>query len=85
MKDKFTLFRAPELNPYHQMVQSAGVVEYTDCISTEGRDFLNEFRGYNLKQSDDEAPCNAGALKKTEYPYIAIPLSFTLARSSITL
>ena len=38
------------------MAQSAGDVEYTDCISTEGYDSLNDYSGYDTKQSDGEAP-----------------------------
>ena len=36
------------------MAQSAGVAEYTDCISSE--DSQNECPGYDTKQSGDEAP-----------------------------
>ena len=34
----------------------AGVVEYTDCFSVEGKYPLNESPGYDTKQSDGEAP-----------------------------
>ena len=37
-------------------VQSAGTVEYTDCISAEGQDTSNEFPVYDTKQSDGEVP-----------------------------
>ena len=39
-------------------VQSAGAVEYTNYISAEGQDIptLNECPGYDIKQSDGEAP-----------------------------
>ena len=37
------------------MAQLAGAVEYTNCISAEGYDSLNESSGYNTKQSDSEA------------------------------
>ena len=40
------------------MAQSAGVVEYTDCISAEGYDFPNECPTYHSKQSDGEVPVN---------------------------
>ena len=36
-----------------------GAVKYADCISAEGQDppsTLNEYPGYNAKQSDGEAP-----------------------------
>ena len=33
-----------------------GAVEYTDCISAERQDPLNECPGYDTKQSDGEAP-----------------------------
>ena len=36
--------------------QSAGTVEYTDCISAERYDSLNECPRYDIKQSDVEAP-----------------------------
>ena len=38
------------------LVQSAGVAEYTDCISAEGKDFPDECPAYDTKQSDGEAP-----------------------------
>ena len=38
------------------MAQSAGFVEYTDCVSREDQDFHHECPGYDTKQSDDEAP-----------------------------
>ena len=36
------------------MSQSAGVAEYTDCISAEDYDFPNDCPGYDTKQSDGE-------------------------------
>ena len=39
-----------------ELAQLAGAVEYTDCISAEGCNFPNEFLGYDIKQSDGEAP-----------------------------
>ena len=36
--------------------QLAGAVEYTNCISAEGKDSPNKFPGYDTKQSDVEAP-----------------------------
>ena len=38
------------------MAQLVGVVEYTDCFSTEGWDSFNEFPEYDTKQSDGEVP-----------------------------
>ena len=38
------------------MAQSAGAVEYTDCISAEGYDSPDVCRGYNTNQSDGEVP-----------------------------
>ena len=35
---------------------SARAVEYIDCISAKGRDFLTECLEYDTKQSDGEAP-----------------------------
>ena len=37
------------------MAQSAGAIEYTDCILAEGKDSPNECPGYGTKQSDGEA------------------------------
>ena len=36
--------------------QSAEAVEYTNCISAEGKDSPNECPGYSIKQSNREAP-----------------------------
>ena len=36
--------------------RSAGVVEYTDCFSVEGKDPSNKCSGYDTKQSDGEVP-----------------------------
>ena len=38
------------------MSQSAGAVEYTDCISAKWLNSPNECPRYDTKQSDDEAP-----------------------------
>ena len=38
------------------IAQSAGAVEYIDCISAEGYDIPKECPGYNTKQSHGEAP-----------------------------
>ena len=35
--------------------QLAGAVEYTDCISAEGKYSSNEYPGYDMKQYDGEA------------------------------
>ena len=43
-------------NPGRLIAQSAGAVEYTDCISVEGQDSPNECSGYGTKQSDEEVP-----------------------------
>ena len=37
------------------IVQFAGAVEYTNCISTEGYDSPNKCSGSDTKQSDCEA------------------------------
>ena len=37
------------------LAQSAGTVEYTDCISAEAWDSSSECPGYDTKQSDGEA------------------------------
>ena len=39
-----------------KMVQSVKAVEYTNCISAEGKDSPYECPGYDTKQSDGEAP-----------------------------
>ena len=36
--------------------QSAGAVEYIDCISAERQGLPNECPGHDIKQSDSEAP-----------------------------
>ena len=38
------------------IAQSAGDVEYTECISVEGKTPHNEGPGYDTKQSDGEVP-----------------------------
>ena len=38
------------------MAYSTGIAEYTDCTSAEGWDSINECPGYDMKQSDGEAP-----------------------------
>ena len=43
------------LNDKSNEDQSAWVVEYTDCISVEGKDLLNGYPAYDTKQSDGEA------------------------------
>ena len=44
------------------LAQSSGAVEYTDCISAEGKDPLppNECPVYDTKQSDGEVPVMLG-------------------------
>ena len=37
------------------LTQSAGTVEYADCISAVGQDSPNECREYDTKRSDGEA------------------------------
>ena len=36
--------------------QSAGAIEYTDCITAEGLNSSKECPGYDMKQSNGEAP-----------------------------
>ena len=38
------------------LAQLSGAVEYTDCTSAEGWDLLNEYPGYDTKQSDSKVP-----------------------------
>ena len=40
----------------HSLNQTAGAVEYANCISAEVLNPLNECPGYDIKQSDGEAP-----------------------------
>ena len=42
--------------PTPSLAQSAGAVEYTECISTQEVDSPNECPGYNTKQPDGKAP-----------------------------
>ena len=38
------------------IAQSAGIAEYTECISAKGWDSPQKCPGYDTKQSDGEAP-----------------------------
>ncbi len=38
------------------MAQTAGSVEYTNCTSAERKYPINEYPGYDTKQSDGEVP-----------------------------
>ena len=40
----------------YSLAQSAGIVEYSDCISAEGYNFPNKSPEYDSKQSDGEVP-----------------------------
>ena len=53
------------------LAQSAEAVEFTDCISAEGRDFPNECPAYDTKKSDSEAP---GMLELRGMPSFSSPL-----------
>ena len=44
------------LPPLSLVVQSAADVEYTDWVSAEGQDSLNECPGYDTQQSDGKVP-----------------------------
>ena len=44
------------LHLYILLSSLAGAVKYTNCISEEGQDSLNECPAYDSKQSDSEAP-----------------------------
>ena len=61
------------------MAQSARVVEYTNCISTEGED-SPECPRYDTKQSDSEATVMQELWGMQSTPL----LPFTLAQSSNT-
>ena len=60
-------------NPLTYAAQSAGAVEYTDCISAKRQDSPNECPGNDTKQSDDEELWG-----HAQYPFIAITLRSTL-------
>ena len=47
-------------DPNSYFAQSAGAVEYTKCISTEGLNSHNEYPGYDKKQSDGQVPVMQG-------------------------
>ena len=38
------------------LTQSAGAVEYTNCISAEGENYPGECSGYDIKPFDGETP-----------------------------
>ena len=64
------------------LAQSAEAAEYTDCISAVWEDFYNEYRGYDTKQSDGEAPVMLEIWGIQCTPFIAIIPRSTLAWSS---
>ena len=65
--------------------QSAGIVEYTDCISAEvAGPPHNECPDNDTKQSDGGRSSNAGTLENLEYLFIAIAPWSSLARSGST-
>ena len=51
------MFKWPffDIHLTNMLAETAGAVEYTDCISAERQDSLNECLGYGTKQSDGEA------------------------------
>ena len=62
----------------YEIAQLAGSVEYTNCISAEGYDFLNECSGYDTKQSDGEVPVMLelwGMQSTPSLPLLPDPLS----------
>ena len=62
--------------------QFAGTVEYTNCISAEGkRPTPNEYPRYGIKQSDGEAPVMQELWGMQSTPFIAIAPRSTLASS----
>ena len=46
------------LKLFNYAAQSTRVTEYTDCISAEGYDSINRSSGYDIKQSDSDAPAS---------------------------
>ena len=66
------------------MAQSAGAAEYTDYISAEGFDSLDEGPGNDTKQSDGWGASNARPLGNAEYPFYTMAPWSTLARNGST-
>ena len=55
------------------IAQSAGAVEYTDCISAGGQDPPNECLGYDTKQSDGEVPAVLELWGMQSTPLLPLP------------
>ena len=49
--------------------QSAETVEYTNCISAEGEESLNECPAYDTKQYDGEVPVMRELCRMRNTPY----------------
>ena len=64
--------------------QSAGSVEYIECISAEGWDSPNDIKQSDTKQSDGEALVILEHLGNVEYPFNTIAPGSTLAWSGST-
>ncbi len=54
------------------VAQSAGVAEYTNCISAEEQDSPNEHPVYDTKQSDGEVPVTLEHLGKLITPSLLL-------------
>ena len=68
------------------IAQSAGAVEYTNCISAEGlrHPAINECPWYDTKQSDGEAPISLEFWRMRSTPSLP-SLSGLLCREVVTL
>ena len=72
-------------NLENNLAQSAGAVEYTDCISAEGQDRPHQVcPGYDTKQSDIEVPVMLELWGNAEHPFIASAPWSTQARNGST-
>ena len=52
------------------MALSAGAAEYTDCISTDRKDYPNEYPVYDIKQSDGNSPVKMELWKMRSTPLL---------------
>ena len=73
-----------QVPPSSALVQSAGDVEYTKCVTAEEQYHPNECPRYDSKKSDGEILVMLEVWGNVEYPFIAIIPGSTLALSSST-
>ena len=73
------------MTKYSVAAQSAGSVEYADCIFAEGFETPHdESFVYDIKQSEGETPVMMELWPMWSYLFIAIAPRFTLAQSGST-